>query len=107
MTSDLSPFSKVGEAENPQHDLEPPNESFCAVHLQLLDSFVILRERAEKWASSCADDPDATWQAFVRLAVVRFSHWFHSATLAAIETSLPPLGMLCLNTSYNRGKPLN
>jgi hypothetical protein len=93
-TSDLSTISRLSEGNAPEHDHDTPSEACCVVHLQLLSSFVTLRGRVEKWGQSRAIDPDAAWQAFVKLAVVRFTHWFRSAKFSDIETSLPPLGEL-------------
>ncbi len=40
------------------------------------------------------DDPQDTWELFVKLAAALFTHWFHSVDKLAMRTLLPPLGEL-------------
>ena len=50
----------------------------------------------EKWGRDSGIEPDAAWQEFVQLAVVRFTHCFEAATQSVIdmELSTPPLDVL-------------
>ena len=73
---------------------DSPCEEACMVHLQLLECFVILKGRVTKWAHLRGIDQGMAWQAYVKLAALRFFRWFRSADSSAIETLLPPLGKL-------------
>ena len=79
-----------------------PTADVCAIHLQLLELFVELREGVQQWARSSGKDADKVWETFVKLAVARFTCWFRNASRSTIEmeTSVPPLDVLMAWHSY-------
>jgi hypothetical protein len=105
-TSHISSLWKDGEGKELDSLSDPPSEAACAVHLQLLTSLVVLRKNVEHWGQSHDADPDKSWHAFVKLAVVRFTHWFCSVTLSEMESSLAPLGMLAQKIKIYLSKDL-
>lgn len=98
-----------------------PTIAECAVHLELLEAFVILRQkvlssnaldrafgiapkdtlatvrgrRVRKPDNTFAERRKAKWPIYLRLAAARFLMWWLSSDGGAVsEKSLPPLGMI-------------
>ena len=65
-----------------------PSVKCCAVHLQLLELFVDLRQSVEEWVKSSVMDVDGVWEVFVELSVVRFTLWLQRATRCMIEMEI-------------------
>jgi len=84
-------FTSLGEEVT--GDVRLPTAAQCAAHLELLDAFVILKSKVTRWGQSRGFEPEASWQMFVKLAVVRFTTWIRSVDPCSMKDSLPPLGM--------------
>jgi hypothetical protein len=69
-------FLSLGQEETGEVQL--PSAAQCATHLELLDTFVILKARVMRWGESRSSNAESSWQTFVKLAVVRFTTWIRS-----------------------------
>lgn len=69
-----------------------PGVTSCAVHLQFLESLVILRVKVEDWGRKTNQSSDLAWETYVDLAARRFVRWSREVHLADMNKTLPPHG---------------
>ena len=76
--------------------LDLPTLAHCAVHLQLLNAFAVLKSRVlqSEWTQSFGLEPEQAWRQYVQLAVARFTIWTRSVTPLQMAASLPPIGIV-------------
>ena len=94
-----------------------PSEAECAVHLELLEAFMVLKQavvnssvldtyfgiaRQGKKDAGLAGKRESKWACFVGMAVGRFERWWDRVAerVELVELLLPPLGEYRFDGSF-------